>query len=405
MRNKVFSAQLILLYILGLGVFVLPQHSGSHMEKRFLHTNRDFQLDKIYSSTEKILEEQFYFRDQIIKQYYSVRIYLNKSMNYIFSLSRIRRNNLDEQDKELEYEIYSTPIEYLSSEVIELKDGYLSNAILNYTEDEISLSAQRGYNINEFDLKYPQIKTYVYFPTRVEELLNPEYDYMPVCQYSFLKQLNPNISYSNLQLNNILDYQKYYYASDTHWNALGAYVGYQDIIKMIGSDYDIEPIKTPTRDIEYPFEFHGNISNKIGSYGKTDRIKDYEFEDIGNFDYYINNKESSCGLEKDSYAHFGNSSYYSDYDYYFGDNYFLREFDFQNDSKPNLIIFGDSFINTNMMWIASHFNHTYIIDLRTVPNDFSLNNFISSHNIDIALVCYYYNNLYFNGDCFIPVQE
>ena len=107
---------------------------------------------------------------------------------------------------------------------------------------------------------------------------------------------------------------------------------------------------------------------------------------------------------KNKYAHEGNDTVYSDYDLYFGDNNFIRTFSFNNEDKPDILIFGDSFINTNMLWIASHFNNTYIIDLRTREESFSLNDFINEHDIDAVLIMYSYNTMYINGNLYIPLD-
>ncbi len=173
---------------------------------------------------------------------------------------------------------------------------------------------------------------------------------------------------------------------------------------MINKDYRIGTPKPINEKIKYPYKFYGNIANKIDGYEEGEFIIDLELEDIGKFDYYVNGELFDFYAVKEDYDAKGNNSVYSDYDLYFGDNFFLREFDFHDNSKPNLLILADSFINANMMWIASRFNKTIIVDLRAKPEDFNLSNFIKEHNIDIALVSYYYNNAYFNGNLYISID-
>ena len=116
------------------------------------------------------------------------------------------------------------------------------------------------------------------------------------------------------------------------------------------------------------------------------------------------------GVEKDlwdtkrDYAEHGNDTQYSDFDYYFGDNAFLRIFDFHQEDKPDLLIIGDSFINVTQEWIASHFDKTVIVDLRAREDGFSLKKLIEDYDVDIALVTMYYQNLYFNGNMYIPLD-
>ncbi|MBR0462256.1 MAG: hypothetical protein IJJ00_06065 [Erysipelotrichaceae bacterium] len=406
MRNKIFALLLVLNLVLGAGIFILPQKYESQSEKRLLNTNESIKLDAGFSrSVENVLKDQFYFRDRIVRYYYKGRILLNVyTEKLLYIPKRIYQKLFGKGDSMNNGGSIRTSFTYLAEGVVELDDGYLINGILEYNDDEKYSASSRGYNVNEFALKHPEFRTYVYFPTRTEELLNSEYEFHPVCQEWFIQQLDPSIKYSSLQINDMQDFENYYFKSDYHWNAYGAYQGYSDIINMISEDYQIGSPKAIKKVIEYPYNFYGNIANKIDGYGSGDYIIDLELEDISDFDYYVNGEPFDFYAVKETYRDSGNDTVYSDYDLYFGDNFFLREFDFHAEDKPDLLMFADSFSNTNMMWIASHFNKTIIIDLRAKPEDFNLSSFIKDHDIDVALVCYYYNNAYFNGNLYIPID-
>ena len=406
MRNKLFSILLIINIILGIGIFTLPQENESQSEKRLLSTNEDIKFDyNLVRSSENVLKDQFYFRNRIVRYYYKGRIILNlfteKVIDYPRKLIRKISGNDDNQNNG---GIIDTSLKYLAEGVIELDDGYLINSILEYNDEEKYQASSRGYNLNEFASRYKDIKTYVYFPTRLEEILNNVYDNQCICQEQFIQQLNNDIKHRSLIIDDYEDHKKYYFHSDTHWNAYGAYEGYKDIIKMIGEDYSIGEIKPIENVIEYEYEFYGNIANKIDGYGIKDRIIDLELTGINDFDYYIDGEKADYYAVKKDYELNGNNTVYSDYDYYFGDNNFLRQFDFHDNNKPNILIFGDSYNNTNMLWLASHFNKTTIIDLRRKPENFNLNNFVNQNDIDIFLVNYYYFNAFINGNLYIPID-
>ena len=406
MRNKLFSILLIINIILGIGIFTLPQENESQSEKRLLSTNEDIKFDyNLVRSSENVLKHQFYFRNRIVRYYYKGRIILNlfteKVIDYPRKLIRKISGNDDNQNNG---GVIDTSLKYLAEGVIELDDGYLINSILEYNDEEKYQASSRGYNLNEFASRYKDIKTYVYFPTRLEEILNNDYDNQCICQEQFIQQLNNDIKHRSLIIDDYEDHKKYYFHSDTHWNAYGAYEGYKDIIEMIGEDYSIGEIKPIENVIEYEYEFYGNIANKIDGYGIKDRIIDLELTGINDFDYYIDGEKADYYAVKKDYELNGNNTVYSDYDYYFGDNNFLRQFDFHDNNKPNILIFGDSYNNTNMLWIASHFNKTTIIDLRRKPENFNLNNFVNQNDIDIFLVNYYYFNAFINGNLYIPID-
>lgn len=411
MRNKLLSLLLILLFVLGIGLFVLPQRYESKMEKRLLATNESIVLDnKLSLNIENVLKDQFYFRDFLTHNYFEIKTNLNRVINKFVdgSISLVYKvkgllngGGTIDIDNDFKNDVSML---YLSDDVIEINDGYLINGIVEYNDEQLQLASSRGYNVNEFDKLYPDVKTYIYFPTRLEEMLNSEKENRLLCRENYLRQLNGNISYSALKIGSVEDHQKYFYKSDEHWKAAGAYQGYVDIIDMISKDYELGPIKEIEKEIVYDREFKGNISSKIGMVGSSDKLEDYILKDLGEYDYFANGNKIDLNEAKELYAANGNDTVYSDYDLYFGDNYFLREFDFHKDDKPNILIFADSYINTNMSWIASHFNKTLIIDLRAKPDDFNLDYYINEYDIDIALIDFTYNTMYFNGNLYIPIN-
>lgn len=384
MKNKLFSLVLITLFILGIGIFVLPQAEASIQERRELSRNDDISLSNIVKTSENVLNDQFYFRDKIVKAYY----YINTTLSSKFGI-----NIIDD--------IEATQ---LTDEIVLLNDDYLSNNALSYTDEELKLATSRGFNINEFDLKYPSVKTYVYKCTRIEELFNTNYPYQERCWEDMIYQFNPDISYSKLGINNMKDFQNYYYKTDRHWNARGAYQGYVDIINMIDEDFDIGDPKEIKEYIVYPYEFKGSTAGKIALLGDHEHLTDCILEDIGDFDYYINNEPCNFYAERNEYINNGNKTPYTDYEYYYGTNTLLKLFDFKQENKPNLLIFSTSFANGNNLWIASHFNKTLLIDLRSKEEDFSLEYYIDKYDINVALLETSYDTLFLNGYMYIPLD-
>ena len=384
MKNKLFSLVLLLLFILGIGILVLPQYEVSLQERRWLNQSSDIRVIDLVQSTDDVLNDQFYSRSKILELYYLS----NATLSSTFGSNKIDN-------------ITITPI---SDEIDLLNDGYISNKPLAYNDADLKAASLRGYNINEFDLKYPNIKTYIYKCTRVEELLNIEYPFQEKCWDALTIQLNPNISYSELSVESIQDYQKYFYKTDVHWNAYGAYQGYVDIINMINNDFNIGEPKKAKEFITFPYKFKGNVSSKIAFLGDYDYLTDCVLDNVGDFDYYVDGELFDFYEDKNEYIENGNSQPYSDYEIYFGTNTFMKLFDFHDDDKPNLLIFSTSYTNANNMWIASHFNKTLLIDLRNIDEDFSLEYYIDKYDISIALMETSYRTLFLNGYLFIPVD-
>jgi hypothetical protein len=78
-----------------------------------------------------------------------------------------------------------------------------------------------------------------------------------------------------------------------------------------------------------------------------------------------------------------------DYTYYYevmyGSGREIREFINDNEAPRNLMIVGSSYARPLLPFMASHYQHTYYIDLRYL-NDFSFSEFIQTHHVDDVLI-------------------
>ncbi len=396
MKNKCCLFLLIILLIGGISILFGPQKDMSEAEKRTLSTTSNIVLNAdIDTSINNVLKDQFFQRDNLMKVYYNSKLFFNKVANKTLDFIRGVKNG----------ETISADYTYLTDNIIDIGDGYLINNILVYDEENYKLTCQRGYNLNEVSLKYPDIKMYVYFPTKLEEILEVgDTNYGLNYRQGFLRELNENITYSALNITTIDEHKEYFYKTDFHWNGKGAYLGYSDIINMIGQDFDIGNPKEIKEEITYDYPWQGGTSGEIAHTGDSDYIIDLELQDIGDYTYYVNGVESEYASAKKYYKEHGNDTEYSDYDFYFGDNSFERRFEFNNKSKPNILIFCDSLSNVTQEWIASHFNTTVFIDLRANDGSFNLDELLKKYDIDIILETQIYKNLFFNGNMFIPLD-
>lgn len=395
MKNKFVLFIMIALLTTGLVIIFGPQKEMSENEKRYLATTKNITLDAdLDSNVNSVLKDQFFSRDNLMKLYYNSKLFFNKVSNKALDFVRGIKNG----------ETVNADYTYLTDNIIDVGDGYLINNVLVYDEGNYKLACQRGYNLNEVASKYPNIKTYVYFPTKLEEILEVgDTNYGLNYRQGFLRELNENIAYSALNITTVEEHKEYFYKTDFHWNGRGAYLGYKDIINMIGQDFEIGEPKEVEKEIIYDYPWQGGTSGEIAHTGDNDYIIDLELKDIGNYKYYVNGVESEYAQAKKYYKEHGNDTEYSDYDFYFGDNSFERRFEFNDESKPNILIFCDSMCNVNQEWIASHFNTAVFIDLRANDGSFNLDEILKKYDIDIILETQIYKNLFFNGNMFIPL--
>ena len=205
---------------------------------------------------------------------------------------------------------------------------------------------------------------------------NGEYEYLE-------EQLGKDFKITKFSINSLKEFKNYFYRTDHHWNYKGSYKAYTELVKFLNLD---NPIKN---DVEKCLNstLSGSKSAVIGgSVMFREKFCYYDF-DIPKYKIYINNELQKNYTDRDYYI--TNNPFSVGYAGFYGNDYGLLEFDFNNPSKGNLLIIGESYDNAINELLASHFNKTFNVDLRHYENDigkkFDYNEFINENNIDIVL--------------------
>lgn len=143
---------------------------------------------------------------------------------------------------------------------------------------------------------------------------------------------------------------------------MGSYNGYLDIVNLLNLNNIIVPKKT----ICFNNQFIGSKSSTLGSTMiYNEKLCGYIF-DLPSHSIYVNNK--LVNQYKKSIKDIQNSAIVKYADFY-GYDYGLLEFNFNNPERDNLLIIGISFDNPIDELLASHFNKTYKVDLRNYEKD------------------------------------
>lgn len=183
----------------------------------------------------------------------------------------------------------------------------------------------------------------------------------------------------SFKINNYEDYKKNFYKSDYHWNNLGSYIGYQDIIHLMKGNK--EQVLIPEDEMIISNNFYGNRAEYNQYFYVKDQFKVYSFK-YNEYTKYVDGYKTT--LEPmDTYT---KREKYTDY-YSKMYGYIDKElrYDFHQPDKENLLILTNSFGYPIIKMIASHYNNTYAIDLRKNIN-FNINKYIKENQIDSLLV-------------------
>ncbi|MDR7871281.1 MAG: hypothetical protein RIN55_10495 [Tissierellaceae bacterium] len=269
------------------------------------------------------------------------------------------------------------------------------------TEDADALFESKATNYNELVENYPELSYYSYYiETDVDiDFINGIIDHELV--NLFFDKLNPSINKTALYINKPSDYAKYFYKTDHHWDVEGQLKGYQDIIWLVKGE-DEETLDIETNLIEGAI-YNGSKSRTISDFNTYDDFSVLTSE-LPHHEVYINGAKSSYG-SKSRYVEgrFSKEKGVNHYGIANGGDFGLVEYRFNQPDKENMLVFVESFSNPINEFIASHFNNTYLVDLRyyekAYDKKFDFGDFVESNDIDNVLFTGYY--FFYANDVFL----
>ena len=367
--NKHYHILVIIMFFLPLlfifGIIFRGQREISDLENRSLVTFpkltfNNFKNSIFQDDIESALSDQFMFSQSIKK-------YKRKITNNITSKER--------------------------NTLINNKDvcNYYVNIAANFYNYNCSNYLIEKYNNEEYDYSYYKDiynninfkEKYIYF---IEKDRTIDFNNIALKENIFNEILD-NFDAKGIDRFTIDSYdylEKYFYQTDHHWNYEGQYRAYTHIISMLlgYNENTLEPINKVTYDVI----FNGSASRMSVTDTSKEKFTVYKYN-IPEYKVYINDEESTYG-DKKLYDDnkYSKELYTNHYSLYYGADYAKVVYDFNNPNKKNLLMIATSYSNSINELIASHFNKTYIIDLRHYEDEIDFNEFIKDNNIDKVLI-------------------
>lgn len=319
-----------------------------------LNTN-SFLAKEYQDKIENAFMDRVYYNEPIISK-------KKKIDNFIFQKIN-KNNNINLYNPILEHYYLYNNDDYILS--IPTKNNN------NYEHNDSVINSYNNIKCRNKYLYYIDTSNSIDFNTNINYLYN-----------DVIKKFN-TFKVAHFEINNYEEYKKYFYKTDYHWNDIASYKGYKDIINLMKSG-DNDKIKVPRKRTKLSNEFYGNIALEH-QYFKIKEDFYYNEFDLGNYILYIDGKKiSSRMINNEEYL------YYKMY------GYIQKEikFDFNQEDSDNLLIFSNCFSLPIIDLIASHYNKTFVVDVR-LNKDFNVNQYIKDNNIDNVLVItsgFYYND-------------
>ena len=264
---------------------------------------------------------------------------------------------------------------------------YLVNS---YSTDELKEREEDYLNFyNGIATKYNNINIALYIPLRYEFTKAKNINKSNELIYDFISRLDKSIKVDVLDSKTTKEYLDYFYKTDHHYNAKGAYKAYSSILDMYGMDHKME---YKVKDIQTPY--YGSIAKSL----LTTKVNDTLFV----LDYPNNLKVNNVDDKfKPMQIDKSLNPFYDYYVRYYNGQYDEVIYESDNNTNNNLLIIGDS-----MSWqidylLASNFDHTYVVNIRYGKwknNNLELDKYIKDNNITHILFLMESKNMIFDID-------
>ena len=180
------------------------------------------------------------------------------------------------------------------------------------------------------------------------------------------------------------EYREKYYFSDHHWNYLGSYEGYTDLVSLLETGE--EPLQ-PVETVQLQGEFFGTKSVNVGTTGFSDRPLAYRF-DFPEMEISVSGTViGNYGAQEEILAGYPLTPAYSTF---YGDDLGVVTFDTGREDRENLLIISESYDNAVLKLLAGHFRQLHSVDLRyyiyQTGEEFSLSDYVREHDINKVLL-------------------
>lgn len=249
------------------------------------------------------------------------------------------------------------------------------------TEELTERLAAKADNLNAVFADHDELEFFVYYIEKDTEMnflsgtKNEGADY-------FLSRIDlPAENKGCFEISSFEEFDRYFYDTDHHWNYLGSYLAYTQILQMISDEAPLLPTDTfhsgiyfsGSKALKLCGTFTEEMSVYLFSFPKMDiRINGESVSDYGNISGLVDGSIDSVSYQE-----------------VYGGDMGEIVFDTGKDGE-NLLVIGESYDNAVLKLLASHFSKTYSVDLRYYTphtgKDFDFDEYVKTHDIDKVLL-------------------
>ncbi len=277
---------------------------------------------------------------------------------------------------------------------------FLDKLITSKQSHTTSPSIAGAQKMNRLAKTVPNVNVYIYLCTRISET-SLRNDCMGSYKggtkenlNAFLNELDSSIGRDYFKMDTLEDRISKVYLTDHHWNAKGLDEAYGEIISMMKKKAPTIPAKRNGTYYTVKPKYYGTYVNDMTSlFNVKDYCEENNLYDVFDFyDYSLPTHSQTGGVKfstskakylASSFTGAGVKDFYNDF--YQSASYYNYP---SNNTGRNLLVLGDSFSVSVNELLASHFDETYFIDIRSISseNPLNLKSFCSLNGVTDVLI-------------------
>ncbi len=193
------------------------------------------------------------------------------------------------------------------------------------------------------------------------------------------------------------EFSRCFYRTDHHWNHVGAYRGYTELMKLLCPEDELVP---KGEEVLVKGKYSGSKAvGDLAAYSEDFLAYRYELPPME----VVSNREPVLGYG-DAESYLSGEKENATYGLFYGGDMGELVFDTGREEAENILILGESYDNAILNLVATHFEKTYSVDLRFyeayLGEKFSLGEYLDEHDVDKVLLIG--NVDYFINKEFIP---
>lgn len=252
---------------------------------------------------------------------------------------------------------------------------------------------ERLINYDQISSLYPNINFNIYYvETLAYSQVHPLNRYFAnadkgqAIEY-FKSNLTDRIELGVMPLDGMKDQLANFYRTDHHWNIYGILEAYNGIYELLKQNFvNISEKFTPDELYTFPdIEFLGSLARKT-LYPITGDPFTVYIGELANCIVSDNGIEGKYDC-RDEYlvGNYQTTPYLDHYELFFSTQTGLLEYNCETTTNRSILVIGDSYSRPLIPLIAQHYQQTFFVDLRQVP-EFTLSNFLDDHSVEDVLV-------------------